>query len=208
MSTVGDIPPKFDINQAYQRAFAYARPPFPVLVAESKTFGVSPVGTIEAIVGSFQMKSKTNADFTIPTKLDGWQMPNEPTISLRAGKRIEMTDINRLDPITGLLERRNVLEEVSLGNYEIRLRGIIINEDDFDAYPKDDVIRIREICEKPGSVKIENAILGHFNINRVAIKFFDFQEVVGYVGAQAYELVLIQDDAYSLLIDKANEPEK
>ncbi len=198
---------KFDLNQAYQTAFNHVRAPFPLLVAESKTYGISPVGTVKALGSSFKLKTLIGTDFTAPTKIDDWQLPNEPTISIRSGKRVLDTQLNRLDPSSGKIERKNVLEEVGINNYEVRLRGVIYNDTDYDSYPEADVRRLREVIEKAGSVKIENGILTLFNIGRVAIVNYDFFEVRGYIGAQAYELILLQDENLSLELE-LNEPER
>ncbi len=206
MSTVGNIPPKFDLNQAYQTAFNHVRPPYPLLIAESKTYGISPVGTAKALFGSLQ-KSKLGDFYSLRTTIDGWLMPNEPTISIRSGKRVIDTPLNRLDPTTGKIERKSVLEEVGLNNYEIRLRGVIFNEDDSEEYPIDEVTRLREVCEKTGSVEIKNDLLSLFNINRVAIVNMEFLEVRGYIGAQGYELILLQDENLTLELE-LNEPER
>ena len=197
---------KFDLNQAYQTAFNHVRAPYPLLVAESKQYGISPVGTVKALLGTLK-KSALGAFYSMPTSIDGWDIPNEPTISIRSGKRIIDTPLNRLDPSSGKVERKSVLEEVGLNNYEIRLRGVIFNESDFDSYPIEDIRRMREICEKPGSVAIQNDLLSIFNVSRVGITFMDFFEVRGYIGAQAYELVLLQDENLTLELE-LNEPER
>lgn len=197
--TIGQIPPLYNPDAVYHQAFRHVRPPYPNLVRESQTLGISPVGTVRALKGSFQLTSIMNTPFTMPTKLDDWQMPNEPTIELRGGKNIIETQLNRGDRV------QNVLEEINLNNYEIRIRGVILNEEEFDLYPEADVRRLREICEKPGSVSITNGILNLFNINQVAIRDFDFFEVMGYAGAQAYELVLLSDTDFELEIIEAPE---
>lgn len=190
--TVGTIPPRYDISQVYSQAFRHVRPPFPVLVAESKTLGISPVGTIRGLGGSLKLTSVLGTPITLDTKLDGWQMPNEPTIEIRGGKNIIETQLNRGE------RKANVLEEINLNNYQIRIRGVILNEEEFDLYPEVDVRRLMEICEKPGSVSINNQICTIFNIFQVAIRDFNFFEVKGYAGAQAYELDLLSDEDISL----------
>lgn len=200
MSDVGQIPPPYNPNDVYNLAFRHVRPPYPNLARQSGgDIGISPVGTVRALKGSFNLTSIMNTPFTMPTKLDGWQMPNEPTIEIRGGKNIIETQLNRGDRV------QNVLEEINLNNYEIRLRGVIINESEFDLYPEEDVRRLREICEKPGAVSITNGILNLFNINQVAIRDVELFEVRGYAGAQAYELVLLSDEDFELEIIEAPE---
>lgn len=197
--TVGQIPPPYNPAEVYQQAFRHVRPPYPNLVRESGTLGISPLGTVRALKGSFKLTSALNTIFTLPTKIDDWQMPNEPTIEIRGGKNIIETQLNRGDRV------QNVLEEVNLNNYRIRIRGVILNEQEFDVYPEQDVRRLREICEKPGSVSIVNGITALFNITQVAISDFDFFEVKGFAGAQAYELDLFSDTDFELELIEAPE---
>jgi hypothetical protein len=198
--TTGTISPQYNLDDVYKQAFGHVRPPFPNLIIESESFGISPAGTLKAIKGTFNLRSKLNASYTMPTKLDGWQMPQEPTISIRGSKNIIETPLNRG------VRTKNVLEEINLNNYQLKIKGIILNEDDFDAYPDADIRRLREICEKAGNVSIENALASIWNISKVAIKDWDMFEVKGYVGAQAFEIDLISDEDFEL--ELINEPER
>ena len=206
MGLIGDIGKKFEPSEVYKSAFGYTRPPYPLLIADSKTYGISPVGTVRALGKAFSLKSVMGVEYTFPTKLDGWQLPNEPTISIRGGKRVVETEINRLDPATNKIEKKNVLEEISLGNYQLRLQGVIISEE-YDRYPFEDMNQLRSIIEKPGAVSMDNELASIFNITKVAILDFDFFEVKGYAGQQAYSLLMLSD--YDLSLDPdADEPER
>lgn len=198
--TIGNIGKQYDLNQVYKSAFGHARAPYPALLIESKTFGFSPVGSLKALKGTFTLRSTLGAEYTLPTKLDGWQIPQEPTLSINGGKNIVETALNRGE------RTQNVLEEINLNNYRIRLRGVILNEEEFDVYPETSIRRLREICEKAGSVTIENGLTTIWNISKVAIKDFEMFEVKGYLGAQAFEIDLISDQDFELeLID---DPER
>jgi hypothetical protein len=200
VETPGTIPPKYDLGQVYTKAFGHVRLPYPLLLAESRELGISPVGTIKALKGSFKLKSTLNTDYALPTKLDAWQIPQEPIISIIGSKNVIETQLNRGD------RTQNVIEEVNLNNYEVRIRGIILNEDQFDEYPEESVSRLREICVKPGSITIDNGLAALCGITKVVIKRFNFQEVQGYLGAQAFELECVSDEDFELeLID---EPER
>ena len=197
--TPGTIPPKYDLSKVYSKAFGHVRAPYPVLLAEGRELGISPVGTIKALKGVFKMKSVINI-YAMPTSIDGWQIPQEPIISIAGSKNIIETQLNRGD------RTENVIEEVNLNNYEVRIRGIILNEQEFDEYPEVDVSRLREICEKPGSIEIVNGLCAIYGITKVVIRRFDFREVQGYLGAQAFELDCLSDEDFELeLID---EPER
>ena len=203
-ATPGNIPPRYNMNEVYKSAFGYVRPPYPALMLEGETLGLSPVGTIKALRGSFKLRSALNVEYTLPIKLDNWQLPQEPVVGIRGGKNIIETELNRGE-INGRKLVQNVLEEINLNNYQVRIRGIILNEEDPDAYPEDAVRRLREICEKPGSISIENGLTALWNITRVAIRDWDLREVQGYVGAQAFELDCISDVDFELEVIDAPE---
>lgn len=181
-------------------------PPYPAIVAETKSAGLSPFGTIRALRGSFKLQSKLNTEYALPVKLDGWQLPQEPIISIRGGKNIIETELNRIDPKTNRIQRKNVLEEINLNNYKIRIRGIILSEDEFDSYPEQSVRRLREVLEKPGSISIENGLTALWNITKVAIKDWDMREVQGYLGAQSFEIECLSDEDFDLEIN--DNPER
>lgn len=198
--TPGNIGKPYDVSQVYKSAFARSGIPYPTLAFQNPSLGIGPVGTIKALKGSFSLKSKLNTEYALPIKIDGWQFPQEPLITIRGGKNIIETPLNRGDRV------QNVIEEINLNNYQITIRGIILNETDFDAYPEEAVRRLREICEKPGSVSIENGLTTLWNISKVAIRDWDLREVVGYLGAQAFEIDCLSDEDFEL--DVVDEPER
>lgn len=200
------VEPKYDLSEVYTQAFSHLRLPYPNLVAESKTLGLSPFGTIRALRGSFKLQSTFNTEYALPIKLDGWQFPQEPIVSIRGGKNIIETQLNRLDPKTKRIQRKNVLEEINLNNYKVLIRGILLNEDEVDSYPEQAVRRLREIVEKPGSISIENGLTALWGITKVAVSDWDMREVQGYIGAQSFELECLSDEDFDLEIN--DNPER
>jgi hypothetical protein len=205
----GTSGPKYDKDKVYSSAFRHLRPPFPVLVQESKELGVSPVGVVKALKGSFKLKSKLNAEYTCPTKfrflgknseMEEWQVPQEPSSSVEGGKNIIETQLNRGER-TG-----NVIEEVNLNNKKVTIKGVIINEEDFDVYPEEDVRMLSEICDAPGSIEVQNWHLNQFGISKIVIERYDFYEIVGYPNAQAFELTCKSDEDFEL--ELVDEPER
>ena len=198
--TPGTTGPKYDTDKVYNTAFRHVRPPYPSLALQSGGLNLLPVGSIKALKGSFSLKSTLNTEYTLPVKLDGWQMPQEPVIMIRGGKNIKETALNRGDRV------QNVLEEMNLNNYQIRIHGVIINEVDFDAYPEEAVRRLREILEKAGSVSIENGLTSIWNITKVAFKDWEIRDVQGYIGAQAFEIDCLSDEDFEL--ELVEDPER
>lgn len=212
----GETPPRYDAGQVYQLAFRHVRPPFPNLALQSDTLGVSTgLGTLKALRGSFRLKSKLGAEYTCPTKfkftgrngvLEEWQIPQEPSSSVRGGKNIIETPLTRFDANAKRKIKRNVIEEIGLNNYRIELRGVILNEDDDNDYPFDAVATLRDLVEATGSVEIINWHVNQFGVSQVVIEDFDFFEINGVPNAQAFELSLIGDEPIELELN--DEPER
>jgi hypothetical protein len=188
--TVGRIPPKYNPNDVYP--LKHLQPPYPLLLAESGAIGVQVLPN-----GAFNVRSTLGAIYELPTKLAGWQIPQEPLISIRGGKMVKETPLNRGRRV------QNVIEEVNLNNYQVRISGLLQNEDeDFEMYPAEAVARLREIIETPGSIEIENQLTSIWGINKIVIVNIDFPEVDGNITNQPFELYCISDQNFELeLID-------
>lgn len=216
MSTIGEIPPPYNADEVYRAAFRHLRPPFPTLALRENTLSISAgAGTLKALRGSFRLKSKLEAEYTCPTKFrfigrngvqEEWQVPQEPSTSVRGGKTLVETELTRFDAATKRKVKRNVLEEVGLTNYRISMRGVIVNEDDFDAYPADAIATMRDLVEATGAVEIFNWHVNQFGIGLVVIQDFDFFEINGFPNAQAFELSMVGDEPIEL--ELTEEPER
>jgi len=203
--TPGQRGSKYDLNEMYRNAFGHIRPPYPTVVAESRTVGLNPVGTVRALRGLFRFASGLGADYTMPTSLNGWQLPNEPIIRINASKDIKETKLTRLDS-NGFINRQNVLEEINQNNYRIRLRGLLINEEDPDDYPEEQLRKLREIVLSAGSVTINNALTDMWGISRIAIEDFDLEELRGNISVQSYSIVGYSDSFVDL--EMVDSPER
>lgn len=198
--TPGEVGKPYSTSAVYEAAFKKMRAPYPNLLLQTNAPTLPFVGAIKALKGQFNLRSKLNTEYTLPTKLDGWQIPQEPTITISGGKNIVETELNRGE------RKQNVLEEINLNNYQLIIRGVILNETNFDSYPEEDVRRLREILEKAGSVTIENGLTSIWNISKVAIVRWEMFEVKGYIGAQAFELECKSDEDFEL--ELVDEPEQ
>lgn len=199
----GYVQQSFVLQDLYASAFGYIKPPFPQVGLLPK---INPFGAIQAIAGSFFNKGKLAAytqHVTFNAGLaDEYQLPCEPTVAVFGTKNVIETYLNRGD------RTQNVLEEINLDNYKIRIRGVIYNPED-DAYPEEDVSKIHALWEKPGSRSIKSELLSLLGITKVAIVRINWPELNGYPGAQPYELDCLSDQDFELNIigDKAS-PER
>jgi hypothetical protein len=175
----------------FNLAFGYVKPPFPQI---SLIPEINPLGFVKALRGSFHFRNEIGNEYTMPVKLDDYEIPCEPSIGMFGSKNVVETKLNRIDPATKKQAVQNIVEETSLNNYQIRIRGVIYNEADYYDFPEDDVVRLRTIYETPGARTIENSLLNMFGINKITILRLEWPELPGYPGAQPFEIVAISDE--------------
>jgi hypothetical protein len=182
----------YDLSQLYQKAFGYVAPPYPLEGYAPN----NPIDTVKAVVGSFKRKSMLGTEFFMPIKLAGYQLPGEPIISLQGMKNIVRT------PVAGTPNKKDfrgtVKEQTSIDDYRIRIRGVIINEEDLDDYPADSIRQLREVYETLGSVEISCQLTNIFNIGLIAIENFDLRGIEGAQGAEAFEITGYSDQPEEL----------
>ncbi|MGL6123958.1 MAG: DUF6046 domain-containing protein [Shewanella sp.] len=201
---------RFDLTQLYQRAFGLVRLPYPTLVVEAGLTGINnPVQTVKAFASSLG-KSKLGGDYYFPLSVyrknnDGsdaldknaYTFPNEPTFQISGAKQIIETKVNRYDG--KVVYKQNVLEEFNLENYRVRLRGVIVNEDNFDEYPEVEVMKMKAIFELPGSLAVKDCqLLNIHRIYRLAFEKIKWTEVVGAPSVQGYEIDCLSDQDFDL----------
>jgi hypothetical protein len=184
----------------FRLAFGHIKPPFPQV---SLTQDVNPLGAVKALARSFRFRGAIGSPYTMPVAIGttpqkddaNWmEIPCEPTIGIFGSKNVVETKLTRVDPRSKKIDVQNIIEETGLNNYQIRIRGVIYNEDDFDKYPEDTVIRLKQLWETPGGLYIQNAMLGMIEINKITIVGFDLPELPGYPGAQPFELRCLSDE--------------
>lgn len=182
----------YDLSQLHQKVFGYTALPYPM-----EGFAPNnPIDTVKSVVGSFKRQSMLGTEFFMPIKLAGYQLPGEPIISIQG-----MKDIVR-QKVAGTPDKKNfrgtVKEQTSIDDYRIRIRGIIINEEDLDDYPADAIRQLREVYETLGSVEISCQVTDIFNIGLIAIESFDLRGIEGAQGAEAFEITGYSDQPEEL----------
>lgn len=173
----------YDLGLLYQKAFGYSALPYPM---QARSLVGNPVAKVKAVVGAFKRQSMLGTEYFMPIKLDGVQLPGEPTISIQGKKNIVRT------PVAGAADKKNlrgtVKEQTSIDDYRIRIRGVIINEEDQDDFPSDHIRQLRERFETMGSIGISCQVTDLFNINLLAIESFDLRAIEGAQGASAFDI--------------------
>ena len=208
--TIGGVKNKFEIEQVYNHLFGYRGMPFP--------YGENSLENdiIESRVDSFKSlknifkKSKIGVDFFMPMKfyyeedndpiLKIYQLPNEPTFSLGVQKNIVQT------AIAGNNIEGTVKELISTSDWNIEIKGVVINENE-NTYPFKDIEEINKICLLDKPIIVENELMMSLGIENIVIKKLEFVEMVGVQNAQGYKISAVSDGDIELELvdDKKNK---
>jgi hypothetical protein len=180
---------KFDLKRI---AKSYFQLPFPALGVFN---GVAFTGSIIKTVKGILKKSEFNGEDVFPVVLDGWDIPDEPTISIQGGNDLVITKLNRGKRVA------HVIEEINRENMVINMRGTIFCKYE-DEYPAEDVGKLRNILAKGKALDIECDLLTYFNITRVVVVDWKMNEGEGRPMEQDYTIKFIEDIPVELeLID-------
>ncbi len=184
--------PNHDFAQLFKQYFGYKGLPLlpqNVVASVPEPFGMAtlPVGELQVM-----QYGLLGAPLMLPTKIDDIQLPNEPLVSITGGKNIVKTEINGVD---GTFK-----EEWTLRDYEITIRGFLIDENDPDNLPERMIRDLRLMSEKKNSRKIVNRLLTIFNINMISIEEWEFPDNQGAIGIQPYMIKGCSDKEFELEI--------
>jgi len=119
-------------------------------------------------------------------------LPNT-TMSLMSKKNIVTTTLVNRDG--------TVKEEISLGDWEIDIKGVLVGKDNF--YPDEEKQTLVNWYKKKRTFNIQNArtavCLGENE--KIVITELRFPEIRGFENTQPYELKLLSDVEFSLYIN-------
>jgi len=119
-----------------------------------------------------------------------FQLPNEPLIEILGGKTLIRTPIDGAD---------GTFKELFANNdYQVTIRGLIVQEDGTDNYPESLVRRLREFCEHDGAILIENDLCQVFDISQIVIESFPFTALEGFPGVQPYQINAWSDKDFEI----------
>lgn len=174
----------FDLKDLYRQAFGYVAAPYPLAGLNVD----NPVDTVKAIIKTFKHRSGLGNEYFMPVKVNGSMLPHEPILMISGSKKIVRTAVAGPD-------RPGTIKEITaFDDYRIRIRGIVTNEADFNAYPFESVRALNSLFRVGGSVKIECDLTTVFNISQIVIEDFALRGIEGTPGAEAYEISCYSDD--------------
>ena len=129
-----------------------------------------------------RMKSQNDGDY--------WMFPWEPMITVNGSNIIVKRQVSK-----GTV-RGSIKERWTQDDYSVKIDGILMNVD--GKYPKDDVQKLRSLCEE-GRVDVLNPLLEAFNINHLVIDSWDIPYTSGMAN-QNYSIQAYSDDVHQLLL--------
>jgi hypothetical protein len=197
---------KIDLSEAYKRVFPFnggvrIMPPPVDFVFPPINFG-KPLDIVKSIgedaTGNFtKTRSTLGTPFFMPCKIDGFQLPNEPIVTLRSTKTIIETPIDGTD---GTFK-----ECYANGDYQITIKGICALDEESDEYPDEQIRAIRKFWDKRTGVDVVCRLLSIYNINHIAIKSIDWPAIEGAPGMQPYQIECLSDKYFDLELLEGND---
>lgn len=130
--------------------------------------------------------------YMMPTALNGWQLPNEPHISISGNKKVVSTSL------AGNKRRGSVKEIINTNDYKIVIKGVIINPVS-DVYPFDEVEQLQELFELNEAIEITNALTDKIGIKNVVLTDLSIPAMVGKPNRQNYQISCISDEDFILV---------
>jgi hypothetical protein len=102
--------------------------------------------------------------------------------------------------VTTAVQGRNgtVKEYISLGDYEVRIRGAIVTERS-DAYPYNQTRDFHKLLIQSNLLKVVAEYLRLFDIYSIVVKSFSFPQQEGFQNMQQFEINAISDSPDELI---------
>jgi Domain of unknown function (DUF6046) len=186
----------FDLKELVAKAhFDYVGPAFPLWWKNNKTKFLLP-GL--KLLGFAKPGQKYFTTVSLGYNGERFDLPNEPLISFSIAKTIVET------ATVGRYRKGTVKEYITTEDYQITIKGICIDEENYETYPTEQVDMIRRMFEINDALEvIDNPFLELFEIRKLVIKDLQLDEMVGQQGLQKYTITAVSDqDFYADLREK------
>jgi hypothetical protein len=131
-------------------------------------------------------------------KVEYYQLPNEPIVEIRGSKKMVDTDIDGQDG--------TFTELYSLGDYEITIRGVAVDEKyDNENYPEEAIRKLRTIFEMRHHLEVVGPLFTIFNIKYIKIRQGNWIPNPGEISMQPYEIVCSSDKEFKLELKRKGQ---
>jgi hypothetical protein len=94
-----------------------------------------------------------------------------------------------------------VKEYISDGDYQVRLRGGLYSANNSRAYPKNEVMQLRDLLLIPDALKVTSEFLQLFNIYNIVVEDFSFPQQEGVQNIQLFDINCSEDKPIELRKD-------
>lgn len=121
-----------------------------------------------------------------------WLLPTEPMVSVNGSNIITRRQVAKGKT------RGSIKERWTQDDYTIHIEGVLISQD--GKYPKDDVAKLRQMCEA-GNIEAINSLLYIFGIRQIVITSWSFPFTSGATN-QNFIIEAYSDDVAKLLLTK------
>lgn len=129
-------------------------------------------------------------DVIMSVKLGGEDLPDSTVCRINGGNKIIETDMNGQD---------GTFKELwSKRDFNVAIRGMIIQNDGTEDYPDSQVRAIRDLLEATEALEVVCAQMNVFGITHLAIYDYDFPEWPGYPSVQPFEIMCKSDKLFEL----------
>ncbi|MBS1944770.1 MAG: hypothetical protein JST98_06100 [Bacteroidetes bacterium] len=182
------------LSDLYAAAFGYiAKPGYNNIAGGAPASRADAWGKLDqALLRGETKEGLYGIPIAMPCKIGDVMLPNEPLVSVNLAKHIVETAIDGQD---GTFK-----ELYSLGDYQVTIQGLALNDEDPDNYPEEIVRELRRVCEERKHVAITCSLTTLFGITHVAIKGANFPALAGNLGVQPYEIAAASDREFSLKV--------
>lgn len=193
---------EFDFKKLTASLFDYVGPNFPVWWAQNKEKFELPdlMGIGEELLYGKKFFTTLTLKGIVqqePLVFEEFTLPNEPLISISLAKTIVET------ATVGKYRKGTVKEYITTEDYQITLRGVCVNEVDFNKYPSEQVAELRRFFEINDSLEvIGNKFFELFGIRSIVLKEISLDEMAGQQGLQKYVITAVSDNDFFADLDE------
>ena len=197
-----------DLHKIFKDTWGYVGLPYPEIIAvrgmpqkyDTDKYSFSPKYKVKHSQQgvSIRTNNENGVEIFMPvwlSKLDReamqYLLPNT-MMSITSKKNIVTTTLVNRDG--------TVKEEISMGDWEINIRGVLVGREDF--YPDGEKQILVDWYKEKATFNIQNArtAICLSENEKVVITELRFPEIRGYENTQPYELKLLSDVEFSLFI--------
>jgi len=172
---------QFNVLELFRKIFGYRGIPYGVVPIQKEIASAQGPDALETLANAkiAEITSALGTPIFQPLKIDGWLFPNEPLVTVTGQKKIVET--------TSAGGTNDVIEHISLGHYQVKIQGLLVNMESDDA-PEAEISKIVSLYEANQSLEIQSPMLSLFDIKLFAFKSISFPALEGSASVQGYEI--------------------